>query len=108
MMHYPRRIARLGINTIEAQVPAGKAVHVILDNYAVHKHRHRGQEQNRARRQSAETRRRLRFRGDFACLIRAGEPLRIAYGSNKGKGWHRARPLRGALLSYAAYKGWEV
>jgi len=38
MMHYPRRIARLGINTIEAQVPAEKAVHVILDNYAVHKH----------------------------------------------------------------------
>jgi hypothetical protein len=38
MMHYPRRIARLGINTIEAQVPAGKAVHIILDNYAVHKH----------------------------------------------------------------------
>jgi transposase len=26
------------LNTIEAQVPAGKAVHVILDNYAVHKH----------------------------------------------------------------------
>ncbi len=26
------------LNTIEAQVPAGKAVHVILDNYAAHKH----------------------------------------------------------------------
>ncbi len=26
------------LNTIEAQVPVGKAVHVILDNYAVHKH----------------------------------------------------------------------
>ena len=25
-------------NTIEAEVPAGKAVHVILDNYATHKH----------------------------------------------------------------------
>jgi transposase len=26
------------LNTIEAQVPAGQAVHVILDNYAAHKH----------------------------------------------------------------------
>src|SRR6202521_1703422 len=26
------------LNTIEAQVPASKAVHVILDNYAAHKH----------------------------------------------------------------------
>ena len=26
------------LNTIEAQVPAGKLIHVILDNYAVHKH----------------------------------------------------------------------
>lgn len=26
------------LNTIETQVPAGKAVHVILDNYATHKH----------------------------------------------------------------------
>ena len=26
------------LNTIEAQVPVGKAVHVILDNYAAHKH----------------------------------------------------------------------
>jgi transposase len=26
------------LNAIEAQVPAGKAVHVILDNYAAHKH----------------------------------------------------------------------
>lgn len=26
------------LNLIEAQVPAGKAVHVILDNYAAHKH----------------------------------------------------------------------
>jgi DDE superfamily endonuclease/Homeodomain-like domain-containing protein len=26
------------LNAIEAQVPAGKLVHVILDNYAVHKH----------------------------------------------------------------------
>ncbi|MGL5138294.1 MAG: IS630 family transposase [Beijerinckiaceae bacterium] len=26
------------LNTINAQVPAGKAVHVILDNYAAHKH----------------------------------------------------------------------
>jgi len=26
------------LNTIEAEVPAGKLVHVILDNYAVHKH----------------------------------------------------------------------
>jgi transposase len=26
------------LNTIEAQLPAGKAVHVILDNYAAHKH----------------------------------------------------------------------
>src|SRR5271155_4989732 len=26
------------LNTIEAQVPAGKIVHVILDNYAAHKH----------------------------------------------------------------------
>ena len=26
------------LNTIEAEVPAGKAVHVILDNYAAHKH----------------------------------------------------------------------
>jgi transposase len=26
------------LNTIEAQVPPGKAVHVILDNYAAHKH----------------------------------------------------------------------
>jgi transposase len=26
------------LNTIEAQVPAGKMVHVILDNYAAHKH----------------------------------------------------------------------
>ena len=26
------------LNTIEAQRPAGKAVHVILDNYAAHKH----------------------------------------------------------------------
>jgi len=26
------------LNTIETQVPAGKAVHVILDNYAAHKH----------------------------------------------------------------------
>jgi transposase len=26
------------LNTIEAEVPAGKIIHVILDNYAVHKH----------------------------------------------------------------------
>ena len=26
------------LNTIEAEVPAGKAVHGILDNYAAHKH----------------------------------------------------------------------
>src|SRR6516165_10054822 len=26
------------LNTIEAEVPAGKLVHVILDNYATHKH----------------------------------------------------------------------
>ena len=26
------------LNAIEAQVPAGKLVHAILDNYAVHKH----------------------------------------------------------------------
>jgi transposase len=26
------------LNTIEAQVPVGKVVHVILDNYAAHKH----------------------------------------------------------------------
>ena len=26
------------LNAIEAQVPAGKAVHVIVDNYAAHKH----------------------------------------------------------------------
>ena len=26
------------LNTIEAQVPAGKLIHVILDNYAAHKH----------------------------------------------------------------------
>jgi len=26
------------LSTIEAQVPPGKAVHVILDNYATHKH----------------------------------------------------------------------
>jgi transposase len=26
------------LNTIEAEVPAGKAVHVVLDNYATHKH----------------------------------------------------------------------
>jgi transposase len=26
------------LNTIEAEVPAGKVVHVILDNYAAHKH----------------------------------------------------------------------
>lgn len=26
------------LNTIEADIPAGKVVHVILDNYATHKH----------------------------------------------------------------------
>src|SRR4051794_35603855 len=26
------------LNTIDAEVPAGKAVHLILDNYAAHKH----------------------------------------------------------------------
>ena len=26
------------LNTIERQVPAGKVIHVILDNYATHKH----------------------------------------------------------------------
>ena len=26
------------LNAIEAEVPAGKMVHVILDNYAAHKH----------------------------------------------------------------------
>ena len=26
------------LNTIEAEVPAGKLIHVILDNYAAHKH----------------------------------------------------------------------
>ena len=26
------------LNAVEAEVPAGKAVHVILDNYAAHKH----------------------------------------------------------------------
>ena len=26
------------LNAIEAEVPAGKVVHVILDNYAAHKH----------------------------------------------------------------------
>ena len=26
------------LNLIEAEVPAGKIVHVILDNYAAHKH----------------------------------------------------------------------
>jgi transposase len=26
------------LNTVEAQVPAGKAIHAILDNYATHKH----------------------------------------------------------------------
>ena len=26
------------LNTIEAEVPTGKIVHVILDNYAAHKH----------------------------------------------------------------------
>ena len=26
------------LNTIEAEAPAGKVIHVILDNYAVHKH----------------------------------------------------------------------
>ena len=26
------------LNAIEADVPAGKLVHVVLDNYAVHKH----------------------------------------------------------------------
>jgi hypothetical protein len=27
------------LNTIEAQVPAGKAIHAVVDNYATHKHR---------------------------------------------------------------------
>jgi transposase len=27
------------LNTIERQIPAGKVIHVILDNYAAHKHR---------------------------------------------------------------------
>jgi len=26
------------LNTVEAAVPAGKVVHAIMDNYAVHKH----------------------------------------------------------------------
>ena len=26
------------LNAIDAEVPAGKAVHVVLDNYAAHKH----------------------------------------------------------------------
>ncbi len=33
----PRRFLRF-LNTIEAAVPAGKLIHVILDNYATHKH----------------------------------------------------------------------
>ena len=31
------RTRPLYLNTIEAEVPAGKVVHVILDNYAAHK-----------------------------------------------------------------------
>lgn len=30
------------LNTVEAAVPAGKLIHVILDNYATHKHRRCG------------------------------------------------------------------
>jgi hypothetical protein len=26
------------LNTIEADIPAGKIIHVVLDNYATHKH----------------------------------------------------------------------
>ena len=31
-------MARLYLNAIEAEVPVGKVVHVILDNYGTHKH----------------------------------------------------------------------
>jgi transposase len=36
-MHRHQELIRF-LNAIEAEVPAGKAVHVILDNYAAHKH----------------------------------------------------------------------
>lgn len=35
--HRHREFIRF-LNTIKAEVPAGKAIHVILDNYAPHKH----------------------------------------------------------------------
>src|SRR3989442_10163025 len=38
MQHHRHQEFIRFLNTIETEVPAGKAVHVILDNYAVHKH----------------------------------------------------------------------
>ena len=35
--HHPQEFIQF-LNAIEAEVPAGKLVHVILDNYAAHKH----------------------------------------------------------------------
>ena len=38
MQRHPHQEFIRFLNTIEAEVPAGKVVHVILDNYATHKH----------------------------------------------------------------------
>ena len=38
MQHHRHQEFIRFLNAIEAEVPAGKGVHVILDNYAVHKH----------------------------------------------------------------------
>jgi hypothetical protein len=38
MQHHRHQEFIRFLNAIEAEVPAGKAVHVILDNYAAHKH----------------------------------------------------------------------
>jgi hypothetical protein len=51
------------LNAIEAEVPAGKAVHVILDNYAAHKHPNVRRWLNRHERASHSTSRQRRVHG---------------------------------------------
>jgi transposase len=38
MQRHPHQEFIRFLNTVEAQVPAPKAIHVIVDNYAIHKH----------------------------------------------------------------------
>jgi transposase len=77
------------LNAIEAEVPPGKVVHVILDNYAAHKHPKVRQWLARHERFLAQRRRRLLRQADEAAF----ETRRLPFG-RRPSGCHQPVPRR--------------